>query len=679
MVRPIRFIDLFAGIGGIRKGFELACEEMGYQHECVFTSEIKPHAIDVLKQNHPDEEIAGDITQIASGDIPDFDFLLGGFPCQAFSSAGKRLGFSDTRGTLFFEVERILKEKDPFGFVLENVEGLVNHDKTDKNEEMGRTLATIIKHLEDAGYEVNWRVLNAKYFGVPQERKRIYIIGTKTQKPDMDGFPTAYSTLADILECGKPTENSRFINLLLSHYELKNLEGMAIKDKRGGDNNIHSWDIELKGSVTQEQKKLLSAMLKERRKKRWAIEYGIDWMDGMPLTLQQIKTFYDAPQLESMLEELVDKGYVKREHPKRKVNGARVQDASLPIGYNIVAGKMSFQISKVLASKDIAPTFVAMDMVHLYVVDGDGLRNLTLREGLRAFGYPEDFKFDIDKASGYDLLGNTVAVPVIKQVSKRVLSIYAGGKKMVKKVTPEEIYRMLLEDDQIKTKKGQIRFQLDDIDIVVRQKDVVGNIIQEWLEEWLKKKEIAYKVNDNTQMPPDFFLDPDDKKKQLLEIKAFNYKQTPAFDIADFRMYQHEIIEKPYMLDVFYLIFGYEMTNDGVVLIRDVWLKKVWEITRRMENWPLNLQIKEKRIHKIRPGLFFTKPNGKKTSKTSYPMFRSMEDFISAIEETVYRNSETRNEAGKWLSRFKASYEKAYGIKLTIPRWNELEERYKQV
>ena len=113
MKKEIKFIDLFAGIGGIRKGFELACAEFGYETKCVFTSEIKPYAIDVLNQNHPLETINGDITKVDEKDMPDFDFLLAGFPCQAFSAAGKRLGFLDTRGTLFFDVERILKEKKP--------------------------------------------------------------------------------------------------------------------------------------------------------------------------------------------------------------------------------------------------------------------------------------------------------------------------------------------------------------------------------------------------------------------------------------------------------------------------------------------------------------------------------------------------------------------------------------
>lgn len=422
--KAVRFIDLFAGIGGIRKGFELACAERGLSAQCVFTSEIKAHAIEVLKQNHPGEVIHGDITKIKAADIPDFDFLLAGFPCQAFSAAGKRLGFEDTRGTLFFDVARILKEKQPYGFVLENVEGLVNHDRVNKKDKIGKTLSTILQTLDDLQYQVSWRVLNAKDFGVPQDRKRIYIVGTKKAKPNLEKFTHSKKALNAILERDMPLSDSAFVHLVLKHYSIEELYGKSIKDKRGGADNIHSWDIEYKGPVSAAQRELLNLLLKERRKKKWAAEFGIDWMDGMPLTIDQIRTFYGHADLEAMLSDLVAKGYLKLEHPKKKVGNRRVQDTALPKGYNIVAGKMSFEISKILDPQCIAPTLVAMDMQHLFVADGKGLRTLTLREGLRLFGYPDTYRLETTLENGYDLLGNTVVVPVIKEVAGRVLDIY---------------------------------------------------------------------------------------------------------------------------------------------------------------------------------------------------------------------------------------------------------------
>ena len=418
----MKFIDLFAGIGGLRKGFEAAAKKYGLNASCVFTSEIKPHACMVLEQNFQGEKIHGDITLIK--DIPNFDFLLAGFPCQAFSSAGKRMGFLDTRGTLFFEIERIIKAKQPFGFVLENVEGLVTHDREMKNDKIGRTLHTILASLKNLGYCVDWRLLNASDFGVPQERKRVYIVGTKKSMPNLNNFRKTKSKLSDILESGLPCEKSKFIDSLLCRYKLHELHGKAIKDKRGGNDNIHSWDIELKGKVSDDQKELMNILLKERRKKKWAAEYGIEWMDGMPLTYEHIRTFYEHPNLMEMLEDLADKGYLKKEHPKKKEGTKRIQDTALPLGYNIVVGKMSFEISKILDPNGTAPTLVAMDMRHIYVTDTAGLRKLSLKEGLRLFGFPDDFKLDIDWELGFDLLGNTVVVPVIAALSERVLDVF---------------------------------------------------------------------------------------------------------------------------------------------------------------------------------------------------------------------------------------------------------------
>ncbi len=159
-----RFIDLFAGIGGMR----LAFEDVG--GECVFSSEWDKDSQKTYAANFH-EIPAGDITKIDYHSIPDFEVLLAGFPCQPFSSIGQRAGFKhETQGTLFYDVLRIIKGKRPVSFLLENVQGLVNHDK-------GKTFEIIQKHLKSEGYEIFFKILDASDFGVPQVRKRIYIVG----------------------------------------------------------------------------------------------------------------------------------------------------------------------------------------------------------------------------------------------------------------------------------------------------------------------------------------------------------------------------------------------------------------------------------------------------------------------------------------------------------------------
>ena len=185
-----RFIDLFAGIGGIRLGFE------SVGGHCVFSSEFDEDACKTYEENFG-EHPSGDITKIDAKDIPDFEILLGGFPCQAFSIIGKKEGFAnETCGTLFFDIERILKEKQPPAFMLENVRNLTAHDN-------GNTFRIIKEHLEKLGYHVYAKVLNALDYGVPQKRERIIIVGFID---DVEfSFPEPISesektTLADILE-----------------------------------------------------------------------------------------------------------------------------------------------------------------------------------------------------------------------------------------------------------------------------------------------------------------------------------------------------------------------------------------------------------------------------------------------------------------------------------------------
>ena len=277
----VKFIDLFAGLGGIRLGFEKSFNELGFETECVMTSEIKPYAVETLAKNFSHDYFVGDIFQVENVQIPDFDFLLGGFPCQSFSAAGNRHGFSETRGTLFFEIERILKDKKPYGFILENVEGLVKHDLENKHDKIGKTLSIILDKLKnELGYKVSWKVLDSIEFGLPQSRKRIFIVGTKEEKPNLTFSNKEFKPLKTILEKGLETIKSDFTEKLFRHFEMEDLYGKSIKDKRGGDNNIHSWDIGIKGEVSDEQIILLNRLFKERRKKHWAEKIVlIGWME----------------------------------------------------------------------------------------------------------------------------------------------------------------------------------------------------------------------------------------------------------------------------------------------------------------------------------------------------------------------------------------------------------------
>lgn len=159
------YIELFAGIGGFRQ----ALDELGGR--CVFASEIDKYAAQSYEAIYGDKP-AGDITKIAADDIPEHDVLVGGFPCQAFSVAGQRKGFEDTRGTLFFEIARIAAAKKPKLLLLENVKGLLSHDG-------GNTFEVMCRTLNEIGYAIDFRVLNSKYFGVPQNRERIFIVADR--------------------------------------------------------------------------------------------------------------------------------------------------------------------------------------------------------------------------------------------------------------------------------------------------------------------------------------------------------------------------------------------------------------------------------------------------------------------------------------------------------------------
>ncbi len=255
------------------------------------------------------------------------------------------------------------------------------------------------------------------------------------------------------------------------------------------------------------------------------------------------------------------------------------------------------------------------------------------------------------------------------------------------RLNAQQVENKLRYEEKIFELKGLIKFHLGTAEpIIVKQCDVVGNIMQEWLQSWFDKHDVAYLPSDNTQMPPDFYLNPDDKTKDLLEVKAFNINSSPAFDIASFSVFQREIIENPEMLDVNYLIFGYEMKKEtGDIEIKKMWLKKIWDITRPMiqtpdenekklglkegKRWPITLQIKKGRVEKLRPGSWYS-------NSRDYKIFGNIEPFLSAIEEAVYQNSETKPEYNGWKQRLIKKYRQMYGITLNIPKWDDIRHNY---
>lgn len=404
----IRFIDLFAGVGGIRLGVEQALREHGIEYECVLSSEIDEKACETYELNfgeHPE----GDIRKIEN--IEDFDFLLAGFPCQPFSYAGKREGFGDTRGTLFFEVERILKLKQPKAFLLENVRGLYTHDK-------GRTFRTIMTKLHKLGYKTYDLLLNSSSFGVPQNRVRLYILGIKDVEPQMSLttnlgaadshkyksnkeqlslFVEKESTVKDILESKVEKKyycSTQFIKQLKSVIgeDLSKLHGYRLIDYRGGQ-SLHSWELGKKGKCTAKEIKFMNLLIQNRRKPI----FGKD-KDGKKLTLEQIKTFYTDSDIEKVIEALIKKGYLQEKGGK----------------YNPVCGNMSFEVFKFLDPDSICITLTSSDCNRLGVIQDNKARRITPRECARLQGFPDTYIVNPTDASAYKQFGNSVSVPVIR-------------------------------------------------------------------------------------------------------------------------------------------------------------------------------------------------------------------------------------------------------------------------
>ncbi|MDR3293996.1 MAG: DNA cytosine methyltransferase [Clostridiales bacterium] len=335
-MNKLKSIDLFAGIGGIRLGFDRA---FGESIETVFVSEWDAYAQKTYKANFGEGEIFGDITKISEDDVPDFDICLAGFPCQAFSLAGRRKGFNDdfkglSRGTLFFDVTRICQKHKPKVIFCENVKGLTIHDG-------GRTFDIITGTLKELGYTVHEKVLNSKDFGVPQNRERIYIVAFRedinSSKFEFPKPTDSEKKIRDIIE-----ETPVAAKYYLSDVYMETLRRHRARHEAKGNGfgyEIRGWD-ETAGAI------VCGGMGKER---------------------------------------------------------------------NLIIDKRQ---------TDLTPT------THIKgAINKEGIRKMTPREWARLQGYPDSYKLELADVHLYKQFGNSVTVPVIEAIAKKIKEVLTNDKR----------------------------------------------------------------------------------------------------------------------------------------------------------------------------------------------------------------------------------------------------------
>jgi hypothetical protein len=226
------------------------------------------------------------------------------------------------------------------------------------------------------------------------------------------------------------------------------------------------------------------------------------------------------------------------------------------------------------------------------------------------------------------------------------------------KLSAQELYDKLVHEYKIIGEKGFIKFSLKNLEISIETKDTVGNLLQEWLKAWLLKETIEFEENQNSQTFPDFYLDKQNKKIGLLEVKSFDWDRGPGFDLANFDSYSNSLLTSAYRLDSDYLIFAYQMVG-SVLTIKDVWIKKIWELACPSGTYPIKVQEKKNIIYNIRPGTWYS-------LRSTFKPFKSKEDFLSALNETRYQYPQTRHANGHWLQNVLKNYEEHTGIKLQV-------------
>ncbi|MDA8715891.1 DNA (cytosine-5-)-methyltransferase [Candidatus Poseidoniales archaeon] len=416
-MQDIRYVELFAGIGGFGLAFNQSLGKRGLKSKLVLASEIDVHASETFDMNFSHNPLS-DVREIEN--LPPHDILFAGFPCQPFSYAGVKKGFGETRGTLFFEIMRLVDTSPPKVMILENVRGILTNDQ-------GRTIQTIEAEIRKRGYSFQLLVLNSANFGVPQNRVRTYMVCSKDETDDkyvglesdvgppdshsISSLGEGFSKVGDILEenpdssynCS--TEFFEGVKMALGG-ELSTIDGRRFIDYRGG-HSIHSWEMGLKGQCTRQEIEFMNKFILQRRNKKFGSH-----RDGKMLSKEQISTFW-KDDLDGILTTLTEKNYLKIVDENR---------------YKPVSGNYSFEVFKILDKESISITVVSSDCSRLGIYHQDRLRRLTPREVARIQGFPDDFKLHKAAPKAYFQLGNAVSVPVVKKLCDLVLDKLLSNK-----------------------------------------------------------------------------------------------------------------------------------------------------------------------------------------------------------------------------------------------------------
>jgi DNA (cytosine-5)-methyltransferase 1 len=415
-VGKFTFIDLFAGIGG----FRIPLEELGGIN--VGFSEIDRTAIETYKKNFDvtEEENLGDIANII--DYPYADVITGGVPCQSWSVAGKKHGFEDPRGALWFNTIEFVKNVKPKAFIFENVKGLADP----RNKE---NLSLIIESLEKIDYKVYYKVLNAFDFGLPQNRERIFIVGIKKEIKKDFVFPNGYEVLpniSDILEVEKVSLRKSVEN----HSDIKNSFNMSYKinkenyftfcDTRNGDHSIHSWDIV---STTQNEKDICIAVMKNRRKKKYGTK------DGNSLSFHDIQDI--IPNLsENDLSSLITKKILNCKNGKYEFVNSKNSSGIFGVYRIFTPSSHVFSTLTKTGVRDFVSTIDVPSNVKNkkeYFIENiykkKLYRKLSVREAARVQGFPDTYSFPENYGKSLGLLGNALGVNIVREVAKNLLKV----------------------------------------------------------------------------------------------------------------------------------------------------------------------------------------------------------------------------------------------------------------